>query len=76
MKKFLVTLSMLSMTALLFTACNKGEEKPADEAAPAATETTVVEPVKTEEATEAKDEKAAEGEVKVDAAAETKTETK
>lgn len=73
MKKFLVTLAALSMTALLFTACNKGEEKPADEAAPAATEATVVEPVKTEEATE---EKAAEGEVKVDAAAETKTETK
>lgn len=74
MKKFLVTLAVLSMTALLFTACNKGEEKPADEAAPAATEETTVEPVKTEEA--ATEEAAAEGEVKVDASAEATTETK
>lgn len=69
MKKFLVTLAVLSMTAILFTACNKGEENPADKAAPAAIEEIPVEPVKTEDAS-------AEGEVKVDAAAEATTETK
>lgn len=43
MKKFLVTLAMLSMTALLFTACNKGEEA-TEEAAEAPAEEATVEP--------------------------------
>ena len=37
MKKSLVTLAMLSMTALLFTACNKGEEATPATEEPAAT---------------------------------------
>ncbi|MEK7086097.1 MAG: hypothetical protein AAB953_03740 [Patescibacteria group bacterium] len=41
MKKFLVILAMLSMTALLFTACNKGDEV-TEETTPAAEEATVV----------------------------------
>lgn len=71
MKKFLVSLAVLSMTAVLFTACNTGEEKtPATEAAPAATSTTVTpDAAKTETTTDATTE------VKTDAAAEVKTET-
>ena len=81
MKKFLLSLALLSMTSLLFTACGNKEEA-ATEETPAAEET-VVEPVVTEPATDAAatDEKAAEdsgvkveatGDVKVEA--ETKTE--
>lgn len=82
MKKFLLSLALLSMTSLLFTACGSKEEAAVDGSATVTGET-VVEPVVTEPATEdaAKDEKAAEGsaveveatgDVKVDA--ETKTE--
>lgn len=64
MKKFLATLAVLSMSAVLFTACNTGEEKKAEEAAPAVTEEA---PVVVPESTDAA---AVDAEVKVDAAAE------
>ena len=48
MKKFFLGLAMLSMTALLFTACNKDEKK-VEDAVPAGEESSVVEPVKADD---------------------------
>ena len=60
MKKFFLGLAMLSMTALLFTACNKDEKK-VEDAVPAGEESSVVEPVKADEsAAETKEEAAVE----------------
>ncbi len=44
MKKLLVVLAMLSMTSLLFTACNKEGEEATEETTPAAAEESVVVP--------------------------------
>lgn len=68
MKKFLLGLAMLSMTSLLFTACNKDGEEAMTEEETATEESSMVEPEKTEEAametTEAESE---DGAVKVEA---------
>ncbi len=69
MKKFLVSLAVLSMTAVLFTACTPAEKTPAVEAEPAATSATVTPDAA---ATATDPAMAAKTEVKVDATTETK----
>ncbi|MDA1060725.1 MAG: hypothetical protein O3B47_02950 [bacterium] len=72
MKKFLLTIALVSMSAFLFTACASGEDTVAEEEAPAAEE--VVEPVVEEPASEEVVAEDAAMEVEVDAAAEVEVE--